>query len=271
MLLTLPHMRASLSLIVCAIVLVGCRTSALTEDRVELAIGESSINVVTVTSRDRGQTWINIHENERTSVDAALEVIERVGGKVIFLEHGGERNISFEMDGETYIVDPNRIYTEAGIRATLENLGPISEEAVAEVQRFSSELIAHLGLDTMHVALTIHNNRAGGYSAASYMPGEAYENDAADVRIHEGVNTDDFFFITEEAWVEPLAQAGFNVVLQDNTQVTDDGSMSVYCGQRGIPYVNVEARHGHLDAQVAMIEFLDRFLRQQAGALTQAE
>jgi hypothetical protein len=264
------QIRFHLAIVVIAVSLISCRTSALTEERIELSIGESSVNVVTVTAQDRGQTWINIHENERTSVEAALEVIERVGGKVVYLEHGGERNISFALDGETYVVDPNRIYTEAGIRATLENLGPISEGAVAEVQRFSRELIAHLGLDTLHVALTLHNNREGGYSAASYQDGEAYESDAADVRIHDDVNTDDFFFITEEAWLEPLAEAGFNVVLQDNTQVTDDGSMSVYCGQRGIPYVNVEARHGHHDEQVQMIEFLDQFLRRQAGALRRA-
>lgn len=260
-----------LSCVLLAVLLVGCRTSSLTEDRVELAIGESSVNVVTYTARDRGQTWINVHENERTSVDAALEVIERVGGKVVYLEHGGERNISFELDGETYMVDPNRIYSENGVRATLERLGPVSEAAVAEVMRFSDELIRHLGLDTLHVALTIHNNREGGYSALSYTEGEAYENDAADVRIHEDTSTDDFYFITEESWVEPLAQAGFNVVLQDNSRVTDDGSLSVYCGQRGIPYVNVEARHGHLEEQIRMIDFLDRFLREQAGAITRVE
>jgi hypothetical protein len=264
-----PH-RVAVVLFITAWLLTGCQPG-LDRDKVELSIGESTVNVVTYAARERGQTWINVHENERTSVDAALDVIRRVGGKVIFLEHGGDRNISFDLDGETYIVDPNRIYTEAGIRATLENLGPVSEEAVLEVQRFSRQLIDHLGLDTLHVALTIHNNGEGGYSAHSYTEGQAYENDAAKVRIHEGVNTDDFFFITEESWVESLANAGFNVVLQDNSQVTDDGSMSVYCGQLGIPYVNVEARHGHLNAQVTMIEYLDEFLRRQAGAITRAE
>jgi hypothetical protein len=264
------HSRPLLVLVLASL-LVGCRISALTEDRVAISIGESSVNVVTYTARERGQTWINVHENERTSVDAALEVIDKVGGKVIVLEHRGERNINFDLDGQTYTVDPNRIYTQAGIRATLDNLGPVSEEAVAEVERFSRELIDHLGLDTLHVALTIHNNAEGGYSAVSYTDGEAYADDASDVRLHPDRDPDDFFFVTEEAWVEPLAAAGFNVVLQDNSRVTDDGSLSVYCGQRGIPYVNVEARHGHHAEQVRMIEHLDAYLRSQAGSLMQAE
>jgi len=32
-----------------------------------------------------------------------------------------------------------------------------------------------------------------------------------------------------------------NVVLQSNTSVTDDGSLSVYAAQQGKPYINCEA------------------------------
>ena len=37
---------------------------------------------------------------------------------------------------------------------------------------------------------------------------------------------------------------------------TDDGSLSVYAGQRGRPYVNVEAQHGHAREQRRMFEAL---------------
>jgi hypothetical protein len=37
--------------------------------------------------------------------------------------------------------------------------------------------------------------------------------------------------------------------------MTDDGSLSVYCGKLGIPYVNVEAQHGHLVRQLKMLIF----------------
>jgi D-alanyl-D-alanine dipeptidase len=51
-----------------------------------------------------------------------------------------------------------------------------------------------------------------------------------------------------------------NVVLQDNRQVTDDGSLSVYCGKWGIPYVNVEAQHEHLEQQLQMLKVLLRII-----------
>jgi hypothetical protein len=37
--------------------------------------------------------------------------------------------------------------------------------------------------------------------------------------------------------------------------MTDDGSLSVYCAQLGIPYVNVEAQHGHIWRQLYMLIF----------------
>lgn len=49
-------------------------------------------------------------------------------------------------------------------------------------------------------------------------------------------------------------------MLQDNVQVTDDGSLSVRAARNGLPYVNVEAQHGHREQQVRMLEALHRAL-----------
>ena len=50
-------------------------------------------------------------------------------------------------------------------------------------------------------------------------------------------DTDDFFFVTDDGLYQGLLQRGYHVVLQDNQRATDDGSLSVFCGKRGIPYV----------------------------------
>ena len=42
-------------------------------------------------------------------------------------------------------------------------------------------------------------------------------------------------------------------MLQDNANVPDDGSMSVYFAQRGIPYLNIEAHNDHLQEQIEMV------------------
>ncbi len=91
------------------------------------------------------------------------------------------------------------------------------------------------------------------YSALSYTVGEKYANDAEDVFIRDGSDPDDFFFVTERVVFDAIKRRGHNVVLQDNRRVTDDGSLSVYCGKANVRYVNVEAEHGHLKEQTQMI------------------
>jgi hypothetical protein len=46
---------------------------------------------------------------------------------------------------------------------------------------------------------------------------------------------------------------GYNVVLQNNTTVEDDGSLSVYCGKNRISYINFESESGHFEEQIKMI------------------
>jgi hypothetical protein len=45
------------------------------------------------------------------------------------------------------------------------------------------------------------------------------------------------------------------VVLQHH-RPQDDGSLSVYAAKKKIPYINIEALHGHLDEQIRMLETL---------------
>jgi hypothetical protein len=65
---------------------------------------------------------------------------------------------------------------------------------------------------------------------------------------------DDFFFVTDPDLFAGLAEEGFPVVLQDNARAT------VWAARQGIPYVNVEAQHGHRERQIEMLEALLRWL-----------
>ncbi len=54
--------------------------------------------------------------------------------------------------------------------------------------------------------------------------------------------TGEFFYTTVEDWFDALKQKEiFNIVLQNNKAVEDDGSLSVYVGKNNIRYSNVEA------------------------------
>ena len=211
------------------------------------SIGDRLVGL-SIYKRKGNITLINVHDNENTSVQAAKLVIDSLGGTLMQLRHTGERNIQFKHEGRAYQFDTNSIFTDKGAQETIRNLGTYSDAAFQLVRRFANALVDSIRAE---VIFTLHNNTAGNYSAASYLA--EYKSDAADVYLNPDRHPDDFFFVTERLFFEELKGRGFNVVLQNNATVTDDGSLSVLAGQRGIPYINIEAQHGHLDEQVEML------------------
>ena len=217
-------------------------------------IGDREIMVLEHACGDSGLTVFNMHDDENTAVEASMEVIRKHGGRLIELRHTGERLISFRLGTESYRVDPNRIFTDSGIRKSLENYSTYSRPAFEAVREFASALLADYDLDGTGLIVTAHNNGSDEYSAESYLAGAVYENDASRVFIADGSDPDDFFFVTGISAFEKLEEAGFNAVLQNNQTVTDDGSLSVLAGRKGIPYINCEAEKGHLEEQIRMLE-----------------
>lgn len=64
----------------------------------------------------RGKTFIHVHHNEQTALKAAQAVVKREGGSLITLVHSGGRNIVFNLHNKRYEFDPNRIFTDNGIK-----------------------------------------------------------------------------------------------------------------------------------------------------------
>ena len=215
---------------------------------------------------------VNLHDDEDTSVAAALAVAAETGGTVVELVHTGDRNLRFavEVPGTggsrraVYGADPNRMFTPAGLGRTVAALteGPTPglDHGERAVERLARYVLTQTGLGDADVVVTLHNNTEDNYSARSYEPGAVYATDAAAVTVHEGSDPDDFFFVTDRALYDALVARGFNAVLQDNDAATDDGSLSVWAARNGRPYVNVEAQHGHRDEQAEMIRALAEVL-----------
>lgn len=231
----------------------------LSVETIELKIGDNDLQAVISKGKTVKPLYFNIHDDENTSVEAAKAVADRQGGKVVELKHTGKRLISFKLQNKPYMIDPNRIYTKNGVNKTLLKNGKTSPEAESEVGRFSSKLIADF-LTQSEVVIALHNNTNNEYSAKSYEKGGEFETDAAQVFVNPANDIDDFFFVTEQIHFTKIKEKGFNVILQDNDNVTDDGSLSVYCGKAKIKYINVEAEHGHLSEQIRMLEVLNEVL-----------
>lgn len=236
----------------------------ISEARTTVALGEASVQAVAHETGQPGLTYVSMHDDENTAVAATLGTLRRRGGCLVELRHTGERNLAFALDGVEYVFDPNRIFTDAGAEATLNDLGPCSGEALRATRTFARRFLEAIDLAeaqrTAGLIVTVHNNEAGHYSAKSYRAGGDHEREAEVVRPKTETAPDDFFFVTERRHYALLQGGPFHVVLQDNAAVTDDGSLSVYAAQQGLPYINVEAQHGHLREQIDMLDFLSERL-----------
>lgn len=224
-------------------------------------LGDTEIAFAVHAAEGDGPAFLVLHDNEDTAVEAGLETIRSRGGRLVEVRTGGRRLVEFELGGRTWRFDPNRVFTGAGAEATLRShSGDASPAALAEARRFADAVLAAYGAASLPLLATLHNNTEGEYSALSYAPGGDHAQDAAALHLPPGADPDNFFFVTDRGLYDALAAAGFAVVLQDNERAADDGSLSVWAARSGVPYVNVEARHGDRERQIEMLDALVRIL-----------
>jgi hypothetical protein len=220
-----------------------------------LALGDSKVALQTRYGpcRRGGVLLLSLHEDEKTAAAAGLALLPVAGGRFVGLLHRGRRELDFTLGAAHYRIDPNRIFSPAGIKATLAHYGEDALSARQSVAAFADSVLSRAGFYQASAIIALHNNHPGGYSVASYLPGGPLSADALAVHLTEGQPADNFFYLTDARLFAPLAAQGFNVVLQDRNHVSDDGSLSVYAARHGVPYLNVEAGRGQLAAQTQML------------------
>jgi hypothetical protein len=199
--------------------------------------------------------FINLHDDEITSVDAAKRVLEEYGGLLIEVENNAQRNIRFKLDRYVYNVDPNRIFSQEGIKKSLDQPGRISCKAVDEVEKLGQRIIQLIPEEAKCI-IALHNNAPDLFSVTEYAPGNKRSVDCKKVYINAEQDADDFFLTTDNHLYEKLADKGYNTILQDNKYCTEDGSLSVYCGKKNIRYVNCETEHGKAEQYYEMMKAL---------------
>ena len=221
-------------------------------------LGDRRIRLIRYDFDNKPVVWFNMHDDENTAVKAGRRSINH--GRLWEIRHRGGRNIYFRFHGKRYGFDPNRIFTPGGRKKTLQKFShSYSVEADSVVAHFAQFLIRHVLADAVLV-VTLHNNTRGRYSIKSYLPGARFASDAAEVNVASGQDADDFFYCTDSTLYYALKARGWNALLQNNEAVSDDGSLSVYCGQNRMLYVNIEAQRGHRRVQQLMIEDLQKVL-----------
>ncbi len=230
----------------------------------DLTLGDTTVKLFIKSSDTSGINFINVHQNEVTSKEAGGRIIQQFGGRMLYITHGDgtPRNVEFYLNGERYEFDPNRIFDNVGAEASLKEFGNFSEGALKAVRNFAEKILDFLLPSQDHV-IALHNNyNSPSYSFKSYFS-PPLSRDV--LKIYPEVcpesGTGEFFYMTVEDWFEALKQKRvFNIILQNNKAVEDDGSLSVYAGENNIRYSNVEAEHGHLEQQIDMLSAMHSVL-----------
>lgn len=210
--------------------------------------------------------FINLHSDETTSVAGVEKLLQTKGGMLIKLENNNKRNISFGINGNAYTFDPNRIFSKTGIEHTLQRFKNTSDKAINEVEKFANHILSLLPKEP-HCVIALHNNTEGNLSVNSYLPGNQYEKDAKKVNVADNQDPDDFFLTTDSLLFERLAAEKYNTVWQDNWQVQQDGSLSVYFGEKGICYLNCETEHGKVKQYEEMISVALKHIGQRENGI----
>src|SRR3989344_5202405 len=151
------------------------------DEFVRYILGDSAITVWVMDS-GAGLAFFAPHDNENTSAAATMEYVGANGGRLVQLTHSGERNVTFTHNGETYVFDPNRMFTDTGIEATLKLEGKTySAEAHKMVRAFAGEVVKHVlqQVKEGQLIIAVHNNTNGRYSIESYKPGGEFVKEAS--------------------------------------------------------------------------------------------
>ncbi|MFM2139652.1 MAG: hypothetical protein RJA57_1959 [Bacteroidota bacterium] len=208
---------------------------------------------------ETGVICINLHDNEQTSVLAARAVLERQGGTLIRIGNERQRVIRFRMKGHTYSFDPNRMFSDEGIEQTLKENGRYDPEAARAVGLFAERILNRIPSD-IGCIVALHNNTEALFSVKSYVKGGERETDARDVFVAQGQDEDDIALTTDEALFRGMAAKGYHSIWQDNINVKQDGSLSVFCGNKGLRYINIETQHGRRAQYEEMLNVLLQLL-----------
>lgn len=240
---------------------------------VNTTLGDTVVGVATYSMGQPPFDWsfLNLHQNENTSVVAAKALIAShptASGSITYLLHGGTRDLVFQLHGVTYSIDPNRMFTANGRKTFLQ---PFSHEADLAVSQFAQFVLQRYDFFNVPICLALHNN-GPGYSARSYLPGGPFSQDAQQVAIGTLFDARNFFYVVPGRIGTPLfycmAKANLNGILQSNTTVTDDGSLSYFAALQNKEYVNIEAaaedggEGSQVIAQMQNLQFLVNILKQ---------
>jgi len=226
------------------------------------------LEVVGEPKTSQTQIFYAPHESESVGNAYVAQKIKKLGGAFIIMRQQGSRNITLHIKKQNknhnVYVDPNRLFTIAGIKSSIKKLNPelsgddlLFQQAVKRAERLGKFVLKQLTSPKKSVTwVAMHNNTEGFEGDHNHGRGNVSihryqdklgkgENFLINVNIADYHDEDNLFYVTQAIDFNIMRKYHWNVVLQ-NPIVTsdpneDDGSLSVYAQMNNIRYINIEA------------------------------
>jgi len=220
-----------------------------------LFLGEEKVWVHVYKRPGTDITLINLHDNENTAAEAGLSFIKKHGGRFIEIRHGRGREIVVRLNGKMNHFDPNRMFSDDGLRSSLKYFHNNTNEVFAYAVVFRDSVVNILNAEKNKVIISVHNNTPDKMTIHDFLPGEWYGRDSRKVFINPEQDHDNFFIVTDEALFTVLSGREYNVALLSENP-PDRGMLIDFCSDLGALCVTVEAEHEKLAKQEEMLEVL---------------
>ncbi len=211
--------------------------------------------------------YLFIHDNEHTARKVSRYAIKRYGGTLFEVINNNRRNLQISVDNHLVEYDPNRIFTRRGLKEdlTAQNSGlpdKILKKALHNIRIVRNGLIRALDLHNENFLISIHtNNRSSNLSIHYFQQKEL--SDQFLVSINENHPSKNFFYTICSKDFLYFRNNRYNVVLQKESTMCDDGSLSILMAKREMNYITLEVQEGNLFFQKKMLDLTVEYARQQ--------
>ena len=186
-------------------------TYKLKQTETSYLLGNRNIGVVIYKYNNNPNiVMINVHDDEATSVEVSKQVLRKTGGTLIKLRNDSMRLVKFKINGAVYTFDPNRMFSEKGIEASLHLYNCYSPIAVKKIKGFAAFILNKIP-KTNATLIALHNNHFGDYSINTYDSAGNLSTDSRATYIDSIRGTDDFFLTTDEIIYNKIRSYGYNV------------------------------------------------------------
>jgi muramoyltetrapeptide carboxypeptidase len=222
-------------------------------------IGETPVTIEIIQSNSSGLVFFHPHEDEKASYEQSKKLVKQYGGKLVSIQQQGKRLIEVVYQQEKYTFDPNRMFTEQGIKDTLIKYSKFNSQVATDIQNFANKVVS---LVIGKLVIAVHNNYNKSYNVTSYKNSDEVEYYYQNPK----QGTGEFFYTTDSDFFNFAKVAGYNAVVQSKA-VKNDGSFSVYAALQGSNYVNLEVKRGSDSLEQKMLLFLMRYFANQYSNL----